>query len=170
MLQLTKRTEYGLLALIHIADREGGVVSVREICERYPLPKRTVAEVLKDLHRSALVESMRGSAGGYTLSRSADEITLGQVVAALEGAPALTSCESPLVLKNGGCEVEPICPIRSPIQRVRERLWQMLEHTTLRSLQNQRSFQTQRSQHASASSRTEPTAAGEPAAAASLRT
>jgi Rrf2 family protein len=162
MLQLTKRTEYGLLALIHIADRDGGVVSVREICERYPLPKRTVAEVLKELHRSELVESMRGSAGGYTLSRSADQITLGQVVAALEGAPALTSCESPLVLKNGGCEVQPICPIRSPIQRVSERLWQMLEHTTLRSLQAQR--------YASMHSPTEPSAAGEPAAAASLRT
>jgi hypothetical protein len=57
-------------------------------------------------------------------------------VAALEGAPELTSCEAPLVLKAGGCEVQPMCPIRSPIHRVRERLWRMLEHTTLRSLQS----------------------------------
>ena|SRR5688572_24808647 len=137
MLQLTKRTEYGLLALVLMADREGRTVSVREICERYPLPKRTVAEVLKDLQRSSLVSSQRGSTGGYTLAREPDRITVGQVVAALEGAPALTSCESPLVLRNGGCEVQPICPIRSPIQRVRDRLWQMLEHTTLKSLQSQ---------------------------------
>jgi Rrf2 family protein len=137
MLQLTRRTEYGLLALVHMADRDGQFVSVREICERYPLPKRTVAEVLKDLQRSSLIASQRGSAGGYALARTPESITLGQVVAALEGAPALTTCESPLVLRHGGCEVEPMCPIRSPIQRVRERLWQMLEHTTLRSLQTQ---------------------------------
>lgn len=176
MLQLTKRTEYGLLALIHMADRDGGVVSVREICERYPLPKRTVAEVLKDLHRSELVESLRGSAGGYTLARPAEAITLGQVVAALEGAPALTSCESPLVLKNGGCEVQPICPIRSPIHRVRERLWQMLEHTTLRSLQTGAWPAAAAPVEPlsafvpiAASVPIEPASAGEPAAAASLR-
>ncbi len=133
MLQLTKRTEYGLLALVHLVDR-AGAISVREICERYPLPRRTVAEVLKDLQHAGVVESQRGSAGGYSLSRSPEEITLGDVVAALEGAPPLTTCESPIVLKNGGCEVQPMCPIKSPIHRVRERLWQMLEHTTLRSL------------------------------------
>lgn len=134
MLQLTKRTEYGLLALVHLVDREGAVVSVREICERYPLPRRTVAEVLKDLQHAGVVESQRGSAGGYTLARTPDAITLGDVVAALEGAPPLTTCESPIVLKNGGCEVQPMCPIKSPIHRVRERLWQMLQHTSLLSL------------------------------------
>lgn len=133
MLQLTKRTEYGLLALVHLVDRDGAI-SVREICERYPLPRRTVAEVLKDLQHAGVVESQRGSAGGYSLARRPEEITLGDVVAALEGAPPLTTCESPIVLKNGGCEVQPMCPIKSPIHRVRERLWQMLEHTTLRSL------------------------------------
>jgi Rrf2 family protein len=134
MLQLTKRTEYGLLALVHLAEREGAVVSVREICERYPLPRRTVAEVLKELQHAGLVDSTRGSNGGYTLARTPELLTLGDVVSALEGAPPLTTCESPIVLKGGGCEVQPMCPIKSPIHRVRERLWQMLEHTTLRSL------------------------------------
>jgi Rrf2 family protein len=134
MLQLTKRTEYGLLALVHLADQAGGLASVREICERFPIPKRMVAEVLKDLARHQLVESQRGAAGGYTLTRSPDEITLGHVVTALEGAPQLTSCESPIVLKAGGCEVQSHCPIRSPIHRVRERLWHMLADTTLSSL------------------------------------
>jgi Rrf2 family protein len=134
MLQLTKRTEYGLIALVHMVDRGGECVSVREICERYPVPKRLVAEVLKDLCHVDLVDSQRGSSGGYTLARPPEQITLGQIVAALEGAPPLTSCEAPAVLKHGGCEVHSMCPIRSPIQRVREGLWQMLERTTLRSL------------------------------------
>jgi len=137
MLQLTKRTEYGLIALVHIAERGAGgdsFVSAREICDRYPIPRRLVAEVLKALHKSAILESARGAGGGYALARAPELITLGQVVAALEGAPALTSCESPIVLKTGGCEVLSMCPLRSPVHRVREQLWGLLEHTTLRSL------------------------------------
>ena len=134
MLQLTKRTEYGLLALVHMLDRGGEVVSAREISERYPVPKRMLAEVLKDLQRASIVESQRGSTGGYLLARAPERIALSEIVSALEGAPALTSCESPLVVKSGGCEVEPTCPIRSPIHRVRERLWEMMERTSLRAL------------------------------------
>jgi Rrf2 family protein len=134
MLQLTKRTEYGLIALVHMVDRGGEPISVRELCERNPVPKRVMAEVLKDLGRSALVESHRGATGGYSLARTPESITLGDVIAALEGAPALTNCEISSTLRAGACEVKPTCPIRSPLQRVHERLWHLLQHTTLRSL------------------------------------
>jgi Rrf2 family protein len=141
MLQLTKRTEYGLIALVHMADRVGrssvpgreAVVSVREISERYPIPRRLLAEVLKDLAHAGLVESQRGATGGYSLTRSPDELTLAEIVAALEGSPALTSCES----HDGGhdtCGVVPVCPIRSPLSRIRAGIWSLMERTTLRSL------------------------------------
>ena len=94
MLQLTKRTEYGLIALTVLAAREGQVVSVREIAERYPLPRRLLAEALKDLCRADLIESQRGAQGGYTLTRKADSVTVGDIVSALEGAPSMTSCAS----------------------------------------------------------------------------
>ena len=134
MLQLTKRTEYGLIAMVHMVDRPGQVVSVREIGELYPLPRRLLAEVLKDLARLGLVHSHRGPTGGYSLARPAERITLADVVQALEGAPELTNCESSIALRSGGCEVKPMCRIRSPIQRVRATLWRALEETTLRSL------------------------------------
>ena len=136
MLQLTKRTEYGLIALVHLVDRDGEFVSVREICDRYPVPRRLVAEVLKELGHAGLVESQRGVAGGYALTRPAELVTLGEIVAALEGAPGLTSCRTLEILKTSECEVEPTCPIRSPIDRVREHLWSVMEQTTLRSLVN----------------------------------
>ena len=137
MLKLTKRTEYGLIAVLHLADREGEVVPAREIAERYPLPQRLLAEVLKDLGRSGIVESQRGAAGGYWLARSSDAITLGQIVEALEGAPALTSCQDlGASSSDGECEVQPVCPIRSPLTRLRQGIWAMLEGTTLRSLAN----------------------------------
>lgn len=135
MLQLTKRTEYGLIALVHLADRRGELVSVREIGDCYPVPRRLLAEVLKDLHRAGLVESQRGAAGGYALARPAEAVTLGEIVAALEGEPALTSCEGlGASAADGRCDVQPVCPIRSPLQRVRQGIWTLLQGTTLRSL------------------------------------
>jgi len=137
MLQLTKRTEYGLIAMIHMADRGGRISSAREIAEHYPVPKRLLAEVLKDLARGGMIESHRGASGGYTLARPAEDITLGDVIGALEGRPSLTSCaQMPLFHggHGGSCDVEPVCPIRSPIQRIRLGLWAMLERTTLRDM------------------------------------
>jgi len=135
MIQLTKRTEYGLIALIHLADREGEVVSSREIGEHYSMPQRLLAEVLKDLCHADLVDSHRGSSGGYSLALPATTITLGAVVKALEGAPSVTSCEGLGAASRGGeCDVRPLCPIRSPLQRIREGIWSLLQSTTLRSL------------------------------------
>ncbi len=134
MLQLTKRTEYGLIALTHLSQRAGSVVSVREICEHYPVPKRLVAEVLKDLCHAQLVESHRGSSGGYSLARAPEAISVGDVVGALEGHPSLTSCSSMGLYVAHSCEVEHVCPIRSPIETLRLELWRLLARTSLRDL------------------------------------
>jgi Rrf2 family protein len=134
MLQLTKKTEYGLIALTHLAQRGGSVSSVREICERYPVPRRLLAEVLKDLCHAQLVESHRGSCGGYSLARGPETISVGDVVAALEGHPSLTSCASLGADTAQSCEVEHVCPIRSPIETLRHELWRLLTRTTLRDL------------------------------------
>jgi len=134
MLQLTKRTEYGLIALVHIVGRAGAFVSAREICEQYPVPRRLVAEVLKDLCRSGLLESQRGPQGGYALAGRPETTSLAQVVSALEGAPGLTSCRTLALARNGSCDVEPSCPIRSPIHVIREKLWRLMQVTTLRDL------------------------------------
>ncbi len=134
MLQLTKRTEYGLIALTHLVGRHGEFVSVREICERYPVPKRLVAEVLKELCRGGLLDSQRGATGGYALTRTPESITVRDVVGTLEGEPALTSCQSVGHVASAGCDVEGVCPIRDPILRLRIEFWRLLEHMTLRDL------------------------------------
>lgn len=134
MLQLTKRTEYGLIALVHMADHQGRVVSAREIGEHYPIPRRLLAEVLKDLTHAGLIESQRGATGGYTLVRPADAITLAEIVTTLEGNPALTNCEGHEPERHGTCDIAPMCPIRSPLSRIREGIWGLMERTTLHSL------------------------------------
>lgn len=134
MLQLTKRTEYGLIALVAMVGHRDRYISAREISERFRVPRRLLAEVLKDLSRASLVESQRGAAGGYALALSADDISVGQVVAALEGAPALAGCENLGAAHGGECELESGCPIRSPLQVIREGIWGLMDNTTLRTL------------------------------------
>lgn len=134
MLQLNKRTEYGLIAMAHMVDRGSEPVSVREIGEHYPIPRRLLAEVLKDLCRAELVESQRGAAGGYSLARAAESITVGDIVEALEGRPEISNCGTSSLHRNAECEMQPTCRIRSPLQRIREGIWTMLERTSLRSL------------------------------------
>ena len=151
MLQLTKRTEYALIALIHLVDRAdaaaasaeqepaSALASAREIGERFPIPRRVLAEVRKDLARSGLVTSQRGAAGGYALAMAPEQITVGGVVSALEGWPRMTGCESLPAYGAGGCEVESVCPIKDPIAALRERLWELMQHTSLRNLATERS-------------------------------
>tara|TARA_R110002072_G_scaffold67230_12_gene165275 strand:- start:2866 stop:3360 length:495 start_codon:yes stop_codon:yes gene_type:complete len=135
MIKLTKRTEYGLIALMHLADSEGRVVPSREIGEHFHVPQRLLAESLKDLCHAGLVSSTRGATGGYQLAREAADITLGDVVTALEGAPAVTGCNDlGAALRDGSCDIESVCPIRSPLERVRAGIWALLEGTSLRSL------------------------------------
>lgn len=135
MLKLTKRTEYGLIALTHLAGRQGEVVAAREIGDHFPIPRRLLAEVLKDLCHAGLVDSTRGARGGYSLTRTADEISLGEIVSALEGEPTVSSCgDGDLFHGETSCDVHPVCPIRSPLERIKDKIWQMMLTTSLASL------------------------------------
>jgi Rrf2 family protein len=135
MLELTKRSEYGLAALLHLAEAApGAFVSVREICERHPLPRRLVAETLKDLHAAGLVESQRGAAGGYALARRAAAITVGEAVGVLEGKPAVSDCEMADTWIDRSTDVASSCPVRNPLERLRAGIWKVLAGTTLEDL------------------------------------
>ena len=101
MLKLTKRVEYGLTALVHLTDRVDEVVSARQISEHYKLPSRLVGEALKDLCRADLLNSLRGPAGGYRLARAASTLTVGEIIAAIEGAPMLQECEAMALVNLG---------------------------------------------------------------------
>lgn len=143
MLRLTKRTEYGLIALVHLAERaaaappgeEAEVVSARAIGDIFPVPRRLLAEALKVLQVAGMLESTRGAHGGYRLAQPAGEISLGQIVSTLEGEPALTSCAGlGAAASDGVCEVEHVCPIRSPLSRLRTGIWNLLEGVSLQAL------------------------------------
>lgn len=125
MLRISKLTDYGLVLLTNLAQGGHGILTAHELADRSRVPLPTASKILKELCKAGLVLSHRGRRGGYTLARTADQISVAAVVEALEGPVALTECST----HDGGCELEPVClakgrwgPISRAIQRTLQRL------------------------------------------------
>lgn len=112
MLKISKLTDYGLLASVYLAGRGGKVVAAREIAEFYRLPVPMITKVLKTLQHGGLVSSHRGVGGGYSFDGDPESVTLGQLLAVLEGPWDLVDCET---LDDSGhalCSIRVACPSR----------------------------------------------------------
>lgn len=129
MLRLTRRSEYGLMALVFLAGRAPAYTSVREIGDRLSVPRRLLAEVLKDLARGGLVEGARGPGGGYRLVGAPAALPLGRVVEVLEGPIHVADCSD-----GGSCEHEPVCIIQGGMRFVAGRIKKVLDQSTLADL------------------------------------
>jgi len=130
MLSLTRKTDYALLALSHLAGEPGTIVSAREIAARFGVSRSLLMNVLKLLSASGFVNSVRGARGGYVLSRPAEEITLVALIDAIEGPVRLAPC-----IGGGGegptCNVEDNCPLQGPLNWLHLRLRDFFENVTL---------------------------------------
>jgi Rrf2 family cysteine metabolism transcriptional repressor len=104
-MRLTARSEYGLLALIDLSVRFGsGPVSAREVAERQSIPPKFLEQLLAALRKAGLVSASRGARGGFTLTRDPSTISVLEVVEALEGPLAPTTCDGGQVCgRSGGC-------------------------------------------------------------------
>ncbi len=118
------------MALAFMARRPGKYSSVREIVEELETPRRLLAEVLKDLSRSGLVEAVRGPGGGYRLTRPAHKVSVAEVVQVLEGPVAVADCT------GRDCEFLASCTIQTGLGRVAAGIQQVLEGFTLAQLAN----------------------------------
>jgi len=119
------------MAMAYLAGRPPSFTftSVREIGERLGIPRRLLAEVLKDLARGGLVEGARGPGGGYRLLGGADQIALGKVVEVLEGPIQVADCSD-----GGCCEHESACIIQVGMRFVASRIKNVLDESTLADL------------------------------------
>ena len=133
---LSRRSKYGLKALLALAADSGrGPVLVSELAERDALPKKFLEAILLDLNRKGVVQSKKGKGGGYFLRRGPSEITVGEVIRALEGPLALVPCVSQTAYARCvECVDEATCGVRIAMQRVRDATAEILDHTTLADL------------------------------------
>src|SRR4026208_2099359 len=102
MLRLSKKADYALIAMKHLAlSRDRAVsVSAREIAEQYDIPIELMAKVLQRLVRTGLLVSTQGTRGGYALSRPAASVSVAEVIQAIDGPFTVTACSS----DNNDCE------------------------------------------------------------------
>ena len=128
MIRMTKQSDYGIVLMTHLANLVDEVHNAAELAADTQLPLPTVSKVLKLLARADLLESHRGVKGGYSLSRAPEQISVAEIIGALEGPIAVTECidDSP-----GECLQEPICPVRGNWQRINQAIRQALEAISL---------------------------------------
>ncbi len=131
MLKFTKKVDYGLIALKYIASHgNGGVISAREIAEKYYLPPDLLAKILQSLARSGIIQSQAGSGGGYRLARDPSEVTLKEIVHSIDGSPRMVGCGKGSV----PCIIEPHCTIKGVLQNVEKKLISFLDTITLKDI------------------------------------
>jgi Rrf2 family protein len=126
MLKLSKKVDYGLIVLSRMRQRPEAA-SARELAERYRLPAHMVANILKQLAAAGILVSTRGALGGYVLARDAREISLADIVNALEGPISLVDCTS----EDASCRHTALCPTHEPIQNVHRRFQEFMAGYTL---------------------------------------
>ena len=127
MFKVNKLTDYATVVLIEIA-RADTVRSTQRIAERTGIPLPTVAKLMKNLNRAGLVASTRGAGGGYALGRPPKEISVADVIQAVEGPIALTACAD---TSDEQCSIEALCPVQGKWNRVNTAVRSALAEVTL---------------------------------------
>src|SRR4051812_15809428 len=134
-MKLSVRGEYALRAVLVLGLNYGEhVVRIQTISDEQKIPKRFLEQILNDLKSAGVVESKRGLAGGYRLSRHPRDITLAVIVRHIEGALAPVSCVSERYYEKCSCPDETRCPIRNVMKEVREAVVKIVERVTVAEL------------------------------------
>jgi Rrf2 family protein len=137
MLSLTKKVDYGLIALSFLAGRPGRTASASELARRFRLPQFLLANIMKELTTKGMVVSIRGVHGGYRLAREPETITLAEMIRALEDddkaslADCVAADGSP---RDDNCRISDTCPVKGPVRKVHDRLQALLRDVTLAEL------------------------------------
>ena len=132
MLKLTKKADYGLIALRHLATSRGAraSASAKDIAEAYRIPLPLLSKVLQKLCRAGLLISEQGTNGGYRLGRDPHDITTLEVIRTIDGPIILTQCFT----EHTGCDQSALCPVREPLRKVHEGILGLLSSITLTDL------------------------------------
>ena len=130
MLRVGKLTDYGTVVMTSFARQPQRLQSANEIAAELGLALPTVSKVLKALVQHGLLVSHRGAKGGYSLAAAPEDISVAQIIAAIEGPIALTECSD----TTGICGQEPQCSVRSNWQRINIAVREALERVTLADL------------------------------------
>jgi Rrf2 family protein len=137
MLRLTKKADYGLMALKYLAEQSGAsgarsavAQSAKDIAQAYHIPPPLLAKILQTLARAGLLVSHAGTNGGYALARPASKISAFEVIRAIDGPLFITSC----ITIHGSCDLAGHCTIKEPLGKVNDSIKDLLSNIHISDL------------------------------------
>src|SRR5499427_3828579 len=134
MLKLTKKADYGLMAMKHLAEHaHQGACSAKDVAESYGIPPEVLAKILQRLAKAGLLHSQHGINGGYTLARAANEISAYEVIQAIDGPLFITSC----ITVRGECDQTERCTIREPLRKVNQSIEDVLKNIKIAEMDDE---------------------------------
>jgi Rrf2 family protein len=142
MLKISKKADYALMALQYMATVQFGemntlntfrVVNTKEIAEEHHIPLELLAKVLQTLAKHEMIESQNGPKGGYVLAREPRDISIAQVLKAIEGPLGIADCYHEKD-DHASCEQMPHCNIRTPLLKVQESIGQLLSSMSIEDM------------------------------------
>ncbi len=139
MLKLTKKADYGLMAMKHLAERDqDGACSAKDVADAYHIPQEALAKILQKLAKAGLLHSQHGMNGGYKLARDASRISAFEVIRAIDGPLFITSC----ITVRGECDQTERCTIREPLRRVNQSIEEVLRRITIAEMKEENELVT----------------------------
>jgi Rrf2 family protein len=132
MLKLSKRVEYGLMALRHLAERSR-VSTAREIADSHSIPYDLLAKVMQSLKRDGIIDSYQGVKGGYALMLSPSSIPLMRVIRAIDDDPTVTDCTHTNA-DASCCTMFETCTIKTPMNKLQQTVENALGNVTVAEL------------------------------------
>ena len=134
MLKLTKKTDYGLIAMRHLAQHADlGACSAKDLADLYSLPQEALAKLLQKLVKAGLLQSQQGTNGGYTLARDPRQISALDVIRAIDGPLFMTSCTT----ARGDCGQSTRCTVREPLRKESRTIEEVLGRLTIGEMAEQ---------------------------------
>ena len=131
MLRLTKKADYGLMALKYLAENgDRTSVSAKDIAEAYHIPPQLLAKILQRLAKVGILQSHAGMNGGYSLLKNSREISAFEVIHAIDGPLFITSCGP----SHSGCDLTDSCTIKEPLARVNDSISGLLRSISIADL------------------------------------
>jgi FeS assembly SUF system regulator len=135
MLKLTKKADYGLIAVKHLAECGAqGSCSAKDIAEVYGIPQAALAKILQKLVKNGLLVSHHGTKGGYALARMPAKISVLEVIKAIDGPLFITSCGD----ATHGCYQSIKCTVREPLRKVNQSIQQVLSRLSIADMEEPR--------------------------------
>lgn len=134
-MKISKKGEYAVKAMVELAinfDKGEPVTLINDLAKRKGIPQKYLEQILLGLKRAGLLDAKRGVGGGYSLSQPPNNISLGQIIRAIEGPLAPMSCAS--ISAHISCPDESLCGLNSVMLEVRDAISDIIDNTSLKDL------------------------------------